>query len=478
MKMLIPKLLLIPFLLFPAYGATLKAPEVATAGDTVKVSYTGDGNPGDKMTIGDSKGIELEGTNPADLAGDKAGTIDLLMPETAGSYQILYVGSQGTLATLPIEVVVSDEATAAPAVPPTAPIDQPATQTTIEVPAEIYAGYEFQVNWTGSNEPRDRLVVVDPAANDPLEPISYTYLDPLAGTVFLAAPAEPGNFELIYINSAGTPLAREAITVLPGATETGDLIVGSLVAAGYGESTSVEVILDASGSMLQDQEGEDRIDIAKETLLATMTEGIAPGTPFALRVFGHLEEDSCESELMIPLSPLDPKGMAPIVSEIEAINLAKTPIADSLKMVATDLADATGDKMVVVITDGEETCEGNPAQVIREMRQENPDVRVSIVGYSIADEEIRSDFESWAAIGGGRYFDAPEKIKLQGAFQQAFAIPYVVYSGERAIASGVTGKSVTTLPVGEYSVAFRFNGQDQVKPVTVTAGGSTSLVIP
>ena len=479
MKMIISKrLLLIPFLCFPAYGQTLTAPPSAVAGETVKVSYTGNGEEGERMTIGDAKGIELPGTNPADLSDEAAGTIDLLMPETAGKFTILLLGAEGTLVSTPIQVVMDDEAAPEPLVPPVVPITEDVPPASIEVPAEVIADFRFQVEWTGPTEPRDRLVVVDPNAEDPLAAISYTYLDPLNGRAILSAPTEAGPYDILYIDRAGTVLARRPLVVLPAPTEKGDLIVGSLITAGYGETTAVEVILDASGSMLQNQDGEDRIDIAKDTLLKTMTEEIAPGTPFALRVFGHIEEDSCEGELMIPLSPLDPKGMAPIIEEIEAINLAKTPIAGSLKMVATDLADATGDQIVILITDGKETCDGNPAQVIREMRAANPRVRVSIVGYSISDTEIRDDFESWAAIGGGSYFDAPDSVNLEGAFQQAFAIPYIVYSGERVISSGVTGKTVTSLPPGDYTVHFRHNGIDTVKPVTVVAGESNSLVIP
>lgn len=471
-KMILRSLLLLPFFQIPAFGATLSAPPTGTAGEFVEVSYSGDGDAGDRMTIGDSKGLEIQGTNPANLSGEGEGTIELLMPETAGTYTILYLGAEGVLASERIEVVLDGEKAEV------VPLGSDPIPAAIEIPREIVAGLRFQVDWTGPTEPRDRLVVVDPTSADPLEPISYTYLDPLNQRAILSAPLEAGSYAVLYIDGAGTILARRNALVSDPPIEKGDLIVGTVVSDGYGESTAVQVILDASGSMLQEQAGEDRIDIAKAALLKTMRDGIAPGTPFALRAFGHIEESSCESELLIPLSPLDPIGMAPIVKDIEAINLAKTPLAASLQMVASDLSEATGDQIIILITDGKETCDGDPAKVIRELRRANPLVRVSIVGYSIADQEIRSDFESWATIGGGRYFDAPASVNLEAAFQQAFAIPYVVYSGTRLVATGETGHSVTSLPPGDYTVAFRHDGQDLVKPVSVIAGQSTSLLIP
>ena len=69
---------------------------------------------------------------------------------------------------------------------------------------------------------------------------------------------------------------------------------------------AIELILDASGSMLKRLDGKRRIEIAKEVLGEAITEHIPPGTPVALRVFGHKEANSCRTDLELPLAPLDP----------------------------------------------------------------------------------------------------------------------------------------------------------------------------
>jgi Mg-chelatase subunit ChlD len=38
----------------------------------------------------------------------------------------------------------------------------------------------------------------------------------------------------------------------------------------------------------------------------------------------------------------------------------KTPLAAALERVAADLSEVDGPKIVVLVTDGEETCGGNP----------------------------------------------------------------------------------------------------------------------
>lgn len=62
------------------------------------------------------------------------------------------------------------------------------------------------------------------------------------------------------------------------------------------------------------------------------------------------------------------------------MNLAKTPIARSLELVVQDLATVSGERIVVLITDGEETCDGDPAAVIEALQTSGIDARVNI-GY-------------------------------------------------------------------------------------------------
>src|SRR5690606_37707119 len=89
---------------------------------------------------------------------------------------------------------------------------------------------------------------------------------------------------------------------------------------------------------------------------------------FSLRVFGHREADSCRTDLEIPAGPLDRAAAAARVASIEAMNLAKTPIGESLRLTAADLAGRPPPHLIVLVTDGEETCEGDAAAAIRGLR--------------------------------------------------------------------------------------------------------------
>lgn len=228
------------------------------------------------------------------------------------------------------------------------------------------------------------------------------------------------------------------LTVLPGERDAG--------------GAAIELILDASGSMLQRMQGKRRINIAKEVLIEAVQHQIPPGTPVALRVFGHREADACRTDLEMPLAPLDPAAAAAKIAGINAMNLARTPIADSLAAVQSDLGHATTGA-IVLVTDGEETCDGDPGAAIEALREQGFDVNLNIVGFAIDDVELAAQFKAWAELGGGRYFAASDQDGLSNAINQALKVSYTVFDQHGDIvATGVVGGAPVALERGYYRV--------------------------
>lgn len=212
-------------------------------------------------------------------------------------------------------------------------------------------------------------------------------------------------------------------------------------------------ILDASGSMLKRIRGKTRINIAKDVLIDLLNNHIPAKTPLALRVFGHREINSCRTDLEIPLVPLDAPRATRFIGKIQAKNLAKTPIADSLAQIPADLKGAKGTRSVILITDGEETCEGDPAKVIEDLKQQGFDVKLNIVGFAIDNSELESQFAGWAKLGGGQYFRADDQQGLQQALLDALQVPYRAFdsSGE-VVGTGIVGQEPIELSAGVYKV--------------------------
>jgi len=231
---------------------------------------------------------------------------------------------------------------------------------------------------------------------------------------------------------------------------------------------AIELILDASGSMLKRIHGKRRIAIARDVLKKAVRDIIPPKTAVALRVFGHKKADSCRTDLEMRLQALNVGKTTKIISKINAKNLAKTPIAASLAKVADDLKTVHGKKVVILVTDGEETCDGDPAKEIQALKEKGIDVRINIVGFAIDNEALKAQFKSWAELGDGAYFEANDQKSLNEAVKKALQVPYKVYDKrDTLVASGVVGGKETALKGGSYKVVVETSPQQVFEEVIV-----------
>jgi len=244
------------------------------------------------------------------------------------------------------------------------------------------------------------------------------------------------------------------------------------------KSFAIELILDASGSMLKRIKGKRRIEIAKEVLISAVEKSIPPKTLVALRVFGHKKVDACRTDLEMKLQPLHVKKTSKLIKRIKAKNLAKTPIAHSLAKVASDLKDVKGKRVIILVTDGKETCEGNASKEIEKLKALGIEVRLNIIGLAIDDEALKKEFESWAKLGNGEYFDANDKKSLDEAVKKALEVPYLVYDLENTlVAKGMVGDKGLKLQGGEYKVTIESYPKQVYDKVKIIGEKETTITI-
>jgi hypothetical protein len=227
--------------------------------------------------------------------------------------------------------------------------------------------------------------------------------------------------------------------------------------------------------MLQELDGSTRADIAKDALTQLVTTTLPAGTNVSLRTFGDAP-DSCESRLVVPQSPLDPTFMSETIAGIPVINLVKTPIGASLDVVGQDLGNAPGPKIVVLVTDGEETCDGDPAAAIQNLIASGIDVRVNIVGFAVDDAALKAQFTEWAQLGNGRYIDAADASELTSAIAASVQPGFdVIDASGSVIASGQTGGEPVSIPPGTYTVILHTDQEIEFDNVTVASESETWL---
>ncbi len=428
--------------------ASLKVPATVPAGADFEVGFTGPANRGDMILIELSKDARGAYAYPQQYEG---GALSLTAPEALGPYDVVYRAGNTDLARQSFEVV--DVA------------------ASLQAPDEVEGRLVFDVTWKAEGNRGDRIELYSGNSDSP---VAYNY--PIRGNPLqIEAPEEPGNYELRYRTPAGRVLATRPVVVTAPDPDPGFLLVTASKTAGFGKGGGVEIILDASGSMLQSIGGKRRIAIAKATLTQLLGDVIPAGTPFAMRVFGHKEADSCRTDLEIPLAPLNPTAAKTVVAAVQAMNLAKTPIGASLAKVPQDMSSVSGERVVILLTDGEETCDGDPAAAIRTLQESGIAVRVNIIGFAIDDEALAQTFESWAALGNGAYFSAADAEQLAAAMTQSVRREFSVLDDKgNVVARGRVGDARISLPAGSYQI--RLAGEAGAAAVAEVKAKETATV--
>ncbi|MEW8508129.1 MAG: VWA domain-containing protein [Candidatus Thiodiazotropha sp.] len=418
--------------------AKVEAPDSVKAGQDFSVSWSGPGHSQDFIAIS-PKDSDVRKYHHYQYTR-KGSTLVLHAPDLPGTYEVRYQTGQ-SYAVLASKLITVT-----------------AVSANLDGPDQVQGGKTFEVTWSGPDNPGDYIAVMD-RGSDKRAPARGKWAYTRHGNpARLRAPQKAGEYEIRYqTGQTAAILAGYNLQVTPPPVAPGHLIVTlDPGVSGFAANDAVEIILDASGSMLKRQDGKRRIEIAREVLLGLTGDLIPAGTLFALRVFGHKEADSCRTDLEEPLAPLRPERVDRKIGELQAMNLAKTPIARSLELVAEDLARVSGERVVILVTDGEETCDGDPAAVIEALQAAGMDVRVNIVGFAIDDEDLKSRFRYWADLGGGDYHDAVSADDLRRSMNRALQAPYDVLDiNGMVVASGKVGDNGVELAPGEYMVKTR-----------------------
>lgn len=188
----------------------------------------------------------------------------------------------------------------------------------------------------------------------------------------------------------------------------------------------LEYILDASNSMNDKlSSGELKIDAAKRVLCG-LIENIAAERSDAnvgLRIYGagydpsmSKEKGCLDSELAAPITPID----ADLIKQkvMAAIAAGFTPIAYSLELTSQDFpSGAENNNMIVLVSDGKETCGGDPVAVAKQLMAQGYNIKIYSIGFDV-DAETREQLEAIALATNGAYYDAKDADQLKQSLEE------------------------------------------------------------
>jgi Ca-activated chloride channel homolog len=209
------------------------------------------------------------------------------------------------------------------------------------------------------------------------------------------------------------------------------------------------LVFDASGSM----SGVEGLGVATPvTRIDKVRSALAKVLPSVTRLrrvglitYGPGPYQQCNVKL--DLKPT-PNAAGLIMSAVSALTPAgKTPLTSAVAQAAEvlDFRDKPG--VIVVVTDGEETCGGSPCDLGKQLHAEAEGLTIHIIGFRPKDfswtgEQSIIDAKCLAYQNNGLYVTAETEDEVLDALEQTLGCPKIT---ERAVSNGAH-----RWPVGRY----------------------------
>jgi Ca-activated chloride channel homolog len=189
------------------------------------------------------------------------------------------------------------------------------------------------------------------------------------------------------------------------------------------ETFNIEVILDSSGSMAKQMDGKTRMELAKESI-EKFASSLPKEANISLRVYGHKgtgsDKDkslSCSSnELVYPMQPYDMGGLSQALSKFKPAGW--TPLAQAITEAQKDLSQYKGNhnkNVIYIVSDGIETCGGNPVAAAKSLKESGIAPVVNIIGFDVVGKD-QQQLQEIAKAAGGSYANVKSQQQLRDEF--------------------------------------------------------------
>jgi Ca-activated chloride channel family protein len=190
------------------------------------------------------------------------------------------------------------------------------------------------------------------------------------------------------------------------------------------------LVFDASGSMAGNvNQGiatiMPRID-AVRSALATVLPAVTRLRRVGLITYGPGPYQQCNVELNLKPTP---NAAELIMHEVNALTPSgKTPLTSAVRQAAEVLDFRAKPGVIVVLTDGEETCGGSPCELGKELHAAATNLTIHVIGFRMKNfswtgEESILDVKCLADQNGGLYVSADTEQELTEALEKTLGCP-------------------------------------------------------
>ncbi|MEW6629829.1 MAG: VWA domain-containing protein [Pseudomonadota bacterium] len=185
-------------------------------------------------------------------------------------------------------------------------------------------------------------------------------------------------------------------------------------------ANKVIVILDASGSMWAQIDGKPKLEIARQSL-RNVLQSVPADDQIGFMAYGHRTKGSCDDiELIVPPQAGSAGAISAAADSLKF--QGKTPLTAAVKQAAEALKYTEDKATVVLITDGLESCGGDPCALGKELKAKGVDFTADVVGFGLSADEGRQ-IACLAENTGGKYIQVSDEKALGEALVETVAAP-------------------------------------------------------
>lgn len=181
------------------------------------------------------------------------------------------------------------------------------------------------------------------------------------------------------------------------------------------------IVLDASGSMAASDFPEgapNRMDRVRQALSRVIPEA-APVRRLGLVVYGPgKNSDSCRNT-EVKFGPTPDAGNAILDIASRSRPAGRTPLTVSVEHAWKSLKDSPRPAQIVVLTDGEDTCGGDPCHLARRIAAQDPAIQIHVVGFRLPLLSESSGVNCLASETDGQFVTTETTDALTEALRQS-----------------------------------------------------------
>jgi hypothetical protein len=225
---------------------------------------------------------------------------------------------------------------------------------------------------------------------------------------------------------------------------------GTMIHAGIerkAEPANILILLDCSNTMQQGLDGttkgefEGKLAGAKSSLRSTLR-SIPSDVKVGLRVFGNnfrSDETDCKQSFL--LVPIGQKNRGEIVAKADALRaFGLTPLDYALRQSVRDFEGLEGTRRIILISDGQDTCGGDPCKVMQTLARIGFKMKVDIIGTGIKEVAAREQLDCIAKSSGGKYYDAKTAAELTKRVTQSALEAIAESAADKSVAGQIVPK--------------------------------------